>query len=248
MAVGFRRVKVAAMTREERLAPLTGVAVLVLGLAGLIVLEGPADRPEIDAAPSAFLSYFGDRDTVILGSFLLMLSAAFFIWFAGALRAALRQGEGEAGRLSAIAFGGGVATAILFAALPSVSILGALDADQLSPVDAKTIFLVGDAFIYAATVTAAVLLAATGLTALRAATLPRWLAWVSLALALWLLIPPFGSAGGTPENPAAWTGLAALDAVPLWTAMTAIVLMLAPPGSRPSGKSERGSKTVPGGP
>jgi hypothetical protein len=216
------------MSREERFAPLSGVAVLLLGLAGLIVLEGPADRPEIDAEPSAFLAYFGDRDTVVLGGFLMMLSIAFFLWFIGALRAALRRGEGGVGRLSAIGYGGGVATAILFSAVPAVSVLGALVADELSPESAKTIFLVGDAFLYPATVTAAVLLAATGLVALRSAAFSRWLAWVSLALALWLLIPPLGSAGGTPENPAAWSGLAALDAVPIWTAITAIVLMRGP--------------------
>lgn len=232
------------MRQEERLAPLTGIAVLVFGLAGLIVLEGPADRPEIDVEPSAFVAYFGDRDSVVLGSFLMMLSVAFFLWFIGVLRAALRRGEGEVGRLSAIACGGGIATAILFSAVPSISVLGALDAEQLSPESAKTLFLVGDAFIYPATVTATVLLAATGLTALRTGSLPRWLAWVSLALALWLVIPPLGSASGTPENPAGWTGLAALDALPLWTAITAIVLMVGPPRLRPSEEGEKGSKTV----
>jgi hypothetical protein len=39
---------------------------MLLGLAGLIVLEGPADRPEYDAPPRVILSYFGDRNTVIL--------------------------------------------------------------------------------------------------------------------------------------------------------------------------------------
>jgi hypothetical protein len=222
------------MSQEERLAPLTGIGVLVFGLAGLIVLEGPAGRPEIDVEPSAFISYFGDRDAVILGSFLMMVSVAFFVWFVGVLRSALRRGEGEAGWLSAIAYGGGIATAILIAALPGVSALGAMDAEQLSPESAKTLFLVGDAFLYPATVTASVLVAATGLAALRTGGLPRWLAWASLALAAWLLIPPLGSAGGTPENPAAWTGLAALDAVPLWSAVTAIVLTVSRFRMRPS--------------
>ncbi len=44
----------------EQLAPLSGVAVLVLGLAGLIVWEGPADRPELDAPPGVILAYFGE--------------------------------------------------------------------------------------------------------------------------------------------------------------------------------------------
>ena len=47
-----------------------GFAPLLLGLAGLIVLEGP----ELDQPPAVILSYFGEQDTVILGSFLLMLA------------------------------------------------------------------------------------------------------------------------------------------------------------------------------
>lgn len=210
--------------REERLAPLSGVAVLVLGLAGLIVLEGPGDRPEIDVAPGRFVAYFEKGDTVIWGSFLLALSIGFFLWFLGSLRAHLRRHEGGVGRLSAVAYGGGIATAALMLALPSVSILGVLDVDALSPEAAKTIFLVGDGFLYPAAVTAAVLLAATGLTALRTAALPRWLGWLSLALALWLLVPPLGSAAGTPENPAGWTALTALDAVPIWAAITGLMI------------------------
>jgi hypothetical protein len=215
-----------AVSHEERLAPLSGIAVPLLGLAGLTVLEGPAERPEVDVDPSAFVAYFGERDSVILGSFLFALSIVFFLWFLGSLRAVLRRAEGGDGRVSAIAFGGGLATAVLMLALPSVSVLGALDAEQLSPEAAKTLFIVGDAFLYPAAMTAAVLVAATALVGLRTGALPRWLVWLSFAFALWLLIPPLGSAGGTPENPAAWSGLAALPGVALWTAATAVVLML----------------------
>ena len=73
---------------------LVAIAPLLLGLAGLIVLEGPADRPELDQPPAVILSYFGEQDTVILGSFLLMLAAVAFIWFAGSLRVVLRRKEG----------------------------------------------------------------------------------------------------------------------------------------------------------
>jgi hypothetical protein len=213
------------VVERKQLAPLTGIAVLVMGLAGLIVLEGPADRPEVNVAPSAFVTYFGKHDSVVLRSFLLVLSGLFFLWFLGSLRAVLRRAEGDAARLSAIAYGGGIATAVLTLALPSISVLGALDADQLSPQVAKTLFLVGDAFLYPAAMTAAVLIAATALVILRTGALPRWLAWLSLLFALWLLIPPLGSAG-TPENPAAWTGLAVLPGVPLWTAVTGVMLTL----------------------
>lgn len=132
----------------EHLAPLTGIAMPLLALAGLILLEGPADRPEVNVASSAFVSYFGERDTVVLGSFLVMLSVVFFLWYLGSLRAVLRRAEGGVGRLSAVAYGGGLATAILMLAAPSVSVLGALDANQFSPQGAKAAFLVGDAFLY----------------------------------------------------------------------------------------------------
>lgn len=73
--------------------------------------------------------------------------------------------------------------------------------------------------------TASVLVAATALVVLRTEALPRWLGWLSLAFALWLLIPPLGPAGGTPENPAVWSGRTALVGVPLWTELTAILIM-----------------------
>ena len=129
--------------------------------------------------------------------------------------------------LSAIAYGGGVAAAAFMLAFPASNVAGALFTEQLGPEGAQTFYLFGDVFLYPAAMAAAVLVAATALVALRTGALPRWLAWLSLALALWLLIPPLGSSGGTqPENPAAWTGLAVLPAVPLWTAVTAVVLML----------------------
>jgi hypothetical protein len=137
-----------AWVRAERLAPLSGIAPIVLALTGLIVLEGPAEN-----------------------------------------------------------------------------VFGALYAEQLSPQAAQTFYLFGDVFLYPAAMGAAVLVAATALAALRTGALPRWLAWSSLPLALWLLIPPLGPAAGSPENPAAWTGLAALPVVLLWTTVTAVGLM-----------------------
>jgi hypothetical protein len=210
----------------ERLAPLTGVATLLFGLSGWIVLEGPADRPEADVSPAAFVTYFGDRDAVVIGGFLMMLSVVCFLWFLGSLRTILERAEGGGGRLSAIAYGGGLVTAASMLALPGVSVLGALYADQLTAAGAKTLFLAGDAFVFPAAMAAAVMIAATALVALRTGALSRWLAWPSLALALWLLIPPLGTAGGTAENPAVWTGLAALVVVPAWIAVTAVALML----------------------
>jgi hypothetical protein len=202
--------------------PLIGFAPLVLGVAGLAVLEGPADRPELTAPPALIRLYFLDGDTVILGSFLMMLAALAFMWFAGDLRATLAGGEG---RLSTIAFGGAVTAAGFMLAMPAVNVLGALVADRLTGAGAQTVYFLGDAFLYPAAMASAVFVAATALAALRTDVLPRWSAWTSLVLAAWLIIPPIGGGVDALENPAAWTGLAVLPLVPAWIALVAGLLL-----------------------
>lgn len=241
-------IRTSGVSPIERLAPLSGVAVVPLALAGLILWEGPADRPEFDAAPGLMLTYFRDQDAVILGGFLFMLAAVAFLWFTGSLRAALREFEGASGRLSALAYAGGVITTACMLVMPGANVLGAVYADQLSPMSAQIFFLFANAFLYPAAMAAAVLTGATGLAGLRTGALPRAAAWLSLLLALWLLIPPIGAAAGDPENAAAWTAWSAFSIVPLWTAGIAIVLWdrdrtvptadaTAPPARRPHGSA-----------
>ena len=134
--------------------------------------------------------------------------------------------------MSTLAYGGGLVAAAFMLAMPASNIFGALYAEELSPQGAQTFYFFGDVFLYPAAMGASVLVAATAVIALRTGALPRWLAWPSLVLALWLLIPPLGSAAGTPENPAAWTGLAALPLVLLWAAAVSMVLRIVPPGGR----------------
>jgi hypothetical protein len=216
----------------RELAPLTGVVATLLVIAGIVVMEGVADRPEESAPPDVVMAYFRDQDAVMGGSALYMLGGLFFIWFAGELRSALRRAEGRDGHVSAIAFGAGVATGTLMLLIHAASFLGALYHEQLSPETARTLFLFGDVFLYPMAMTGALLLAATAAVALRTKILPTWLAWLSLPVALWLLIPPFGSPAGTDWAPPAWSGLAALGALPFWTIATAIALTIRGRGRR----------------
>jgi hypothetical protein len=56
---------------EERLAPLDGIAAVVLWVAGVLVLQGPADQPDTDAAPVTALAFFEEHhDAILLGTFL----------------------------------------------------------------------------------------------------------------------------------------------------------------------------------
>jgi hypothetical protein len=120
-------------------------------------------------------------------------------------------------RLTALAFGGGVAAAVFGFAMPGPDMAAAIadDAD-LSDAAAVAIRLMSDVFFLGAEMSAAVLLAATGVHALRTGSLPRWLAWVSLVVALALIILPIG-----------WAAL--LFAFPLWVIVVSYLLWSASP-------------------
>ena len=115
-------------------------------------------------------------------------------------------------RLTAIAFGGGVAAAIFGFALPGPDMAAAIaDGADLSPQAAEAIRISGDVFFIGAEMSAAVLLAATGIHALRTGSFPRWFGWVSLVIALALIILPIG-----------WAAM--LFAFPLWVLFVSYLL------------------------
>ena len=109
-------------------------------------------------------------------------------------------------------FAGGVATAVSLLLMPAVHAAGAINNDNLSA-DAAQVYLgINVAFFYAAELSAAVFLLALGLVSLATGAFPRWLAWASLVLALWLVIPSIG-----------W--LAFLYLFPLWLIALSVMLL-----------------------
>jgi hypothetical protein len=181
--------------RSETLAPLTGVLAVALFVVGALVHDVIGDPPDGDAPASEFSSYYQEEDGSIWGaSVLISLGIVFFLWFAGTLRAALHGVEGGVGRLASTAFAGAVATATLILAGFGTQVSAAiLVSDRDAPIDpevAVAFWWVGDGMIVGAFYATAVLLAASGFVFLRTRDLaPRWFGWVTLALALVLLVP-----------------------------------------------------------
>jgi hypothetical protein len=207
--------------RWERLGPLAGILAVVLFVVGVIVIEG-GSPPGDDAAPQEYLSYYQDNDdTILLGGVIFQLGAVFFLWFLGHLRARLALAEGGVQRLTAIAFGGGLIATTCALLIPGADEAGALSNEQITP-DAAVVFNnFGDTFFIGAEFAAAALLAATGLVVLATRVLPRWLGWVSLVFALWLLIAPVG-----------WAAL--IFAVPLWIIVVSLLLFMRPTVAEPA--------------
>jgi hypothetical protein len=192
-----------------RFAPLTGVAAVVLWVVGFLLYTSTA----VDGAETAaeiLAGYEDDEALVWIAGWIFVVGGVLFLWFVGTLRARLLAAEGVPGRLAGIAFGGGIATAAFLMLLPAGDIAAAVT-DDLEPAAAQALNEIGTAFFVGAEFSAIALVAATALVALRTAVLPRWLAWVSLVLALWLLIAPIG-----------W--LALLVGFPLWVLAVSVLL------------------------
>jgi hypothetical protein len=198
-------------TRWERFAPLTGFVAVVLFVIGVVIEESGASRPD-DGDPAALLAWFrDDTDTIIGAEFLFALGAILLIWFFGSLRSTLRGAEGGSGRVSAIAFGGGLiaSAGLLMSAAPVLQ--GAISDDDLVPESAQTLTLLSDAFFGVTEFALVPMFVAAALVTLRTGVLPVWLGWVSLAIAVLLLILPVG-----------WAGV--VFAFPLWTLVVSVLL------------------------
>jgi hypothetical protein len=198
--------------RLERYAPLTGVLAVVLWVVGFLVLMS-SGMPGTTAPPEQVLAYYQRNTAIVLaGGLIFVFGVLAFVWFLGSLRVALHSAEGGAGRLASIAFGGGIAMAISAIFIPAGGMAVALAAGTISATSADALHRLPGIFYVGAEMFAAVVAGATGLAALRTAVLPRWLAWVSVVLAVVLLIPPIG-----------WIGV--LIGIPLWVALVSVLLM-----------------------
>jgi hypothetical protein len=206
----------------ERLAALAGIVAVVLWIVAVVITES-TDLPD-DDDPSAILSWFqAESNAILAASFLFMLGSLFFLIFVGALRSRLVAFEGQGAFLTAIAFGAGLGVGFFTLLVPGPNLAGALAEDELTPEAAQTLVVVDDAFFVAAELSAALMLVAAAFAILRYGALPRWMGWVGLLVALWLLIPPVG-----------WAGL--LVGVPLWTLAAAVLMWMRPSGDVGSGR------------
>jgi hypothetical protein len=203
------------MTRLERWLPLTGVVAVALWIIGVFVLESAS--PGGDASPDEILAYFDDdAASIFTGAFLFSLGTAFFVWFLGSLRAEFLAAEGQPGRLTAVAFAGGVGKAVFDMGVMGGFVAGALafdEAEPLTPEAAQTLFFVDDAFFIGAEFMAFVFMAAAGVLILTRRALPVWLGWLAVLIAVGLLIFPIG-----------WAFL--LFGVPLWVLLASVILFL----------------------
>jgi hypothetical protein len=115
----------------ERIGAATGAVSVLLLIIGFGVLPTP---PDVDAAADEIHAYYAEeQDGIQISMVLLTAGLFFFIWFLGSLRSALRVAEGGTGRVSSIAFGGGLVTAAAFFVLIDLFAGAAFRPDETTP-------------------------------------------------------------------------------------------------------------------
>jgi len=199
--------------RFDRWSLLAGPLAVALWILGLIVAEGLTDSLADGASDQQVLAWVQDNTNMLLtGGWIFMVGCLAFVWFWAALRARLLAAEGAPGTLSALAFGGGLATAIFAMLTQAPDIAAAINQDSISAATAGTLHNASDAFFVCAELAAIIPLVAVGLLALRTAVLPKWWAWFGLLVAVVLVIGPIG-----------WAAL--IFGVPIWTLGTTVIAM-----------------------
>lgn len=177
-------------SRFERLSPLSGAVAMIFMLVGIVIFNNYEFLPPAERI-AEFLNI--NAPQVYTGGYIASLSSFFLIWFAGTVRSALIAREGGNGQLSTIAFGGGVAAAVVL----GISFVGifasglrASAPGGITPVGAVTMIdfyaqLTGQLF----GIFMAVFISAAAVVSLRTGLFPSWFGWASLVVAFGLLTP-----------------------------------------------------------
>lgn len=172
-----------AEQRWEKLGAATGIAFVVVAFASFF-LGGEFPMPE-DSTEQVAAFYTENADQVLWSLWLWGVAGILFLWFLGSLRSHLMKAEGDTGRLSAVAFGGGIAAGVVYSIGISISSALAFGiaqngsaelTDALS--DLATHFYNGSAFGFF------VLVLATTIVSGRTKVFPAWLGWLGWLIAL----------------------------------------------------------------
>jgi hypothetical protein len=170
-----------------------GIVGVVLFVISTIVIES-SDTPDDDATGAEIAAYYdGELGTLVIGLLLAGLGAIALVWFLDGVRISISRHSDQLGRLTFF-FGSAAVLFLLASALPDVAAAFATDEldRELEGGAAEALFSLGDAFFFGAEVLLVGFFLFAGLAAVWARAWPRWLGWISLALAVIALIPPVG--------------------------------------------------------
>ena len=175
---------------ESRVAPLSGLLFALL-LAASFLLDS---NTEFMPPPDGVVTYLGDGPVRIMsGAYLRLLAAVTLIWFSGSLHRSMGRLDDDRGRLSLLAFGGGIVAAVLIAigaaatvaAAERIWVVGTIDPGAAAALNDLAGISIGNA----APLGLGVMIGAAGIAQLRTASGARWPGWAGVGIGLGLLSP-----------------------------------------------------------
>src|SRR5262245_2934060 len=170
--------------------PFTGIIFVILVVLITILIGQGQDATDKTAQEIA--KHYNDHNTrESIGSILIVFAAVFVLYFGGWLRRLLRHEEGPEGILSAVVFGAAVVFSAGAAVAGSIHLALADLADDISPIALQAINGIDFDMFFFFPVGLGTLILATGISAVRHGSLPKWLAWTSIVLGALFFTPVF---------------------------------------------------------
>jgi hypothetical protein len=192
------------------IAPLTGVAFIVVAAIGFAVSGEPPDAKD-NSAQEIVQHYVDDKDAIMAGSILAGIAMVLVIFFAGYLRKVLSAAAGPGSMLPGLVLVGASIMAVGFAIDTTIQFALAEAADDIDPVGVQALQALWDNDFIPIALGIVVFLLSAGLAIVQTGALPKWLGWVAIVLAI---------VGLTPVGFAAFMGGA------LWILIVSIVLTM----------------------
>jgi magnesium-transporting ATPase (P-type) len=181
------------MYNWARWSPVAGIVFVILWIITFVITGNSPDSNDSNSKIVAYYNDSGHRARDIAALFLVLAASLFFLWFLASLRARLVQAEGGGAGLAAAAFGAGLVwTVLTFAAVvcfasPSFA-RSDTDAFQLDPNTFRLLNDLGYVLWFGGTTIAVVTVVGTAIVSARTGLLPKWLTWLSFAVAATLLV------------------------------------------------------------
>lgn len=202
----------------ERWAILSGALAVPFWIASVALIS---TKVKGSKGPEILANYHKHSDGTLLAGLLWSIGIVLFIWFLGSLRSRYLTAEGGAGRLTTLAYGGGIAAATIAMLIPVADEVGALNKNDIDASGAAVLHHFSDGFFVAAEYILPVFFFASAILALRYAALPKWLGWFSVLIGIVLLIGPIG-----------WAAF--IFATPLWILIASVWLFMSTPAVAPA--------------
>ena len=187
--------------------PFTGVIFVALFVVILILIGQGQDATEKTAQD--IVNHYQDNNTKeSIGSILIAFASVFILYFGGWLRRMLRDAEGPDGILSTVVFGAAVVFSAGAAIGGSIHLALADLADDIDPIALQAINGIDFDLFFFFPVGLGTMILATGISAVRHGSLPKWLAWISVVVGVLFFSPAF------------WVDFVA---APLWILIVSII-------------------------